>query len=104
MVIKQKKSRNKRRFYNRNAVKGGTTRLISPRVAATSDEAAEAFVNGLGTLPSETRDLHLPGALIEASGSRNDGAAPGRFMLLIVSIVVIFIAIITWFVSEMPEK
>jgi hypothetical protein len=104
MAIKQKKGRSKRRFYNRNAVKGGTTRLISRSVAATSDEAAVSLVNGLGTLPSDTKDLHLPGALIEASGSHNDGSTPGRFMLLIVSIAVIFIAIITWFVSEMPEK
>jgi|SRR5262245_6674838 len=104
MAIKHKKGRSKRRFPNPNAVKGGTTRLISPRNPATSEETGGASGNGLGCLSTDTRSLHLPDALIEATGNRHEGPAPGRFMLMIVSIAVIFIAIITWFVSHMPEK
>ncbi|MCI0659558.1 MAG: hypothetical protein L0220_00635 [Acidobacteria bacterium] len=104
MAIKHKKGRNKRQFHNRNAVKGGTTRLIKPRISATADEPAGLSGNGLGMLRPDNQGLHLPGALIEASGARHEGSAPGRFMVLIVSVAVIFISIITWFVSDMPER
>jgi len=104
MAIKHKKGRNKRQFHNRNAVKGGTTRLINPKISGASEESACLSGNGLGMLRHETRSMQLPGALIEASGARHEGSAPGRFMILIVTIAVIFISIITWFVSEMPEK
>ena len=104
MAIKRKKGRNKRQFPNRNAVKGGTTRLINPRISAKSDEPAGLSENGLGMLRPDSKSLHLPDALIEASGARHEGSAQGRLMLLIVIMAVVFISIITWFVSNMPEK
>src|SRR5262245_30848513 len=102
MAIKRKKGHSKQRLLNRNAVKGGTTRLIKPRISATADEHSGISGNCLGM--NGTENLQLPDALIEASGDRHDGSAPGRFMLVIVAIAVVFISIITWFVSGMPEK
>jgi hypothetical protein len=102
MANRRKKDRSKRRLDNRNAVKGGTTRLSTPRVKATSETAKGASGNGLWTLRQDTKGMHLPDALIEATGAER--SAPGSFMLLIVALAVIFIATITWFVSNMPEK
>jgi hypothetical protein len=101
MANKRKKDRSKRRFDNRNAVKGGTTRLSRPRATATSEKTIAASGNGLR---QDTRGMQFSDALIEATGAGNEKSAPGRFMLLIVTLAVIFIAIITWFVSDMPEK
>jgi hypothetical protein len=46
----------------------------------------------------------LPGALAEAADAEDSALIPGRFMLTIITLGIIFIAIITWFVSQMPDK
>jgi hypothetical protein len=49
---------------------------------------------------------HLPEAFIEAGegDSDNGGLVPGRVMLTITLLVIAFIAIMAYFVSQMPNK
>lgn len=75
----------------RHAVKGGTTRLAPA-------------VNEEGIIRPNTGNLRLPDALIEASDNKERTMMPGKVILTITALALIFIAIITWFVSEMPEK
>jgi hypothetical protein len=103
---KQPKSRSKTR---RHVVKGGTTRLISPRKALPEYLDADSSPihtpgNGAGILRPDLDRLHLPGALAEAADAEDSALIPGRFMLTIITLGIIFIAIITWFVSQMPDK
>jgi hypothetical protein len=46
----------------------------------------------------------LPESLAEAGESGSTNIMPGRIMLTITILAVIFIAIMTWFVSQMPKK
>ncbi len=91
--MKVKKQPGRRR---RHAVKGGTVRLTS-----SPPDTAD---NGLGILRPNTGDFRLPDALIEAGDNRERGLMPGRVSLTIAALALIFIAIITWFVSQMPDK
>jgi hypothetical protein len=59
--------------------------------------------NGSGIIRPSTGDLHLP-ADIEAIGEGQQTNSPARIMLVIVMLAVIFISIVTYFVSQMPEK
>jgi hypothetical protein len=46
----------------------------------------------------------LPEALAEAGEADSSSFKPGRVMSVITILAIIFIAIIAWFVSQMPEK
>jgi hypothetical protein len=59
--------------------------------------------NGLGIIRPNTDDLHLP-ADLEAIGEGDQTNSPPRIMFVIVMLAFIFIAIITYFVSKMPNK
>ena len=59
--------------------------------------------NGSGIIRPNTNDLHLP-ADIEAIGEGEQTNSPPRVMLVIVMLALIFISIITYFVSQMPNK
>jgi hypothetical protein len=48
--------------------------------------------------------LHLPEALAEAGENEPDGMALGRVVIIIAGLAMVFIAIVVWFVSQMPEK
>ncbi len=103
---KQSKEKQRRR---RHVVKGGTTRLISPMKVAPEPANKESVPiaapsNGAGVLRPELDKLHVPGALIEASDTEPSTLMPGRFMLTVMGLAIIFIAIIAWFVSQMPDR
>jgi hypothetical protein len=59
--------------------------------------------NGLGIIRPDTGDLHMPSNL-EVSGDRQHSNSPPRVMLVIVTFALFFIAIITYFVMQMPKK
>jgi hypothetical protein len=101
-----------RRRRARPPVKGGPTRLISqaPSSEAQTDSGAAASLssspegNGAGILRVESEQSRAAEDLIEGDGTDRLGLLPGRFVLTILALAIIFIAIITWFISQMPEK
>ena len=56
-----------------------------------------------GVIRPDTGDLHLSVDSIENGGEKRVNAPP-RVMLVIITLALIFIAIITYFVSQMPPK
>lgn len=84
----------------RHYVKGGTTRLVSPELARQDDVSA-ALDDGV--LRQRTRELQLPEALVEAADTKPSRVLPGPFMTTILILAIVFISIIAWFVSRMPE-
>jgi hypothetical protein len=89
-----------RRRRAEQAVKGGATRLTAAQ--APSSPAAEQG-NGAGIIRPNTGALRLPRGLVD-SGERPPSERPGWVMILITGLALIFIAIITWFVAQMPPK
>ena len=59
--------------------------------------------NGSGIIRPNTSDLHIPSG-IEAIGEGEQADGPPRVMLVIVTVALIFISIIAYFVSIMPPK
>ena len=59
--------------------------------------------NGSGIIRPDTGDLHLP-ANLDAIGEGDQTDSPYRVMFVIITLAVIFIAIITYFVAQMPKK
>ncbi|HKX28075.1 MAG TPA: hypothetical protein VJ302_10305 [Blastocatellia bacterium] len=91
------------------AVRGGTARLTRaepasgpapPAPVKTSAPAA----NGSRTAPPDAENWQMPEALIEAGGAGGRGLKPGRFMMIVTVLSIVFIAIMTWFVSQMPAR
>jgi hypothetical protein len=54
-----------------------------------------------GIIRPETGDLHMPSGLVE-SGEGRKANAPPKVMLIIITLALLFIVIITYFVSQMP--
>lgn len=59
--------------------------------------------NGSGIIRPDTSDFHIPSDM-EAIGEGGQTGAPARVMLVILMLALIFIAVITYFVSQMPPK
>lgn len=57
-----------------------------------------------GVLRFDAEEWRLPEALAEASETGSTDFMPGRVMLVITILAIVFIAIMAWFVSQMPEK
>jgi hypothetical protein len=57
-----------------------------------------------GVLRFDSEEWRLPEALAEASETGSTDFMPGRVMLIITILAIVFIAIMAWFVSQMPEK
>ncbi len=101
-----------RRRRVRPPVKGGPTRLISlaPSNDAQTGSSAAASVssnlegNGAGILRLESELSRVADDLIEERGTGLPWLKPGRFVLMILVLAIIFIIFITWFISKMPEK
>jgi hypothetical protein len=103
MAVKRNKrtKRLRRRFLQ--AVKGGTLRLRKePQAAAAPDAAAE--LPRPGSMRFDSEEFRLPEALAEAGETEAAGPKPWRVVLVITILAVVYIAIIAWFVSQMPEK
>jgi len=85
------------------AVKGGALRLRKePRAAAAPDAAEEP--PRAGVLRFDSEGLRLPEALAEAGETESNDFRSDRVMWVITILAIVFIAIMAWFVSQMPEK
>ena len=97
-------------FKPRRAHKGWY-RLRRPQNGpGTTTKSSAKEIHGLaparrdaGIIRPDTGDLHLSAELIE-NGGRKEADSPPRVMLVIITLALIFIAIITYFVSQMPPK
>jgi hypothetical protein len=110
MAVKSKRRKSTRRAV-RKVVLGGLSRLRKgpqqgEEVSEPPRDAANA--NGAGILRGpNTRALRLPHALAEAGEYEEDtpnGWLPGPIVFIITGLAIVFICILTWFVSQMPEK
>jgi hypothetical protein len=52
----------------------------------------------------DSEGWRLPEALAEAAETESNNLIPGRVVLINSILAIVFIAIMTWFVSQMPEK
>lgn len=104
------KSAKDKQRRSRQAVKGGTTRLTSPLKAKTAElpeQPPPASLAGHGAAfhRHDLNNFIVPAALIEASGTKQRSHwRPGNLMLTVIVLALIFIAVVAWFVSQMPEK
>jgi hypothetical protein len=103
MALKRDKRTKRRRRRLLQAVKGGTLRLRKEPQAAPAPAAAEEPPRS-GVLRLDSEAWRLPEALAEAGETESNGLKPGRVMSVIAILAVVFIAIMAWFVSQMPEK
>jgi hypothetical protein len=103
MAVKRNKRTKRRRRRFLQAVKGGTLRLRKEPQAAAAPAATEEPPRA-GVLRFDSEGSRLPEALAEAGETESNGLKPGRVMSVIAILAVVFIAIIAWLVSQMPEK
>jgi hypothetical protein len=103
MAVKRDKRTRRRRRRFLQAVKGGTLRLRKEPQAAPAPAAAEEPPRA-GVLRLDADGWRLPEALAEAGETESNGLKPGWVVSLIAILAVVFIAIMAWFVSQMPEK
>ena len=105
--MKQSKTQKRWRRRLRRVVYGGTTRLLKPAAPeppsdlAHPDSRPDLAEDGVLRLD---KSKHLPTALAEASDRGEDGWMPGRLVVIITILALVFIAVITRFVARMPAK
>src|SRR5262245_25436590 len=107
MAVKRRKKAKRRVLQIYHAVKGGTRRLRREPAAPLpppTDIAPETMHPG-GILRVDSKGYQLPEAFIEAGEAEsNNGILPGKVMLTITILAIIFISTMTWFVYQMPNK
>ena len=103
MALKRDKRTKRRRRRLLQSVKGGTLRLRKEPQAAPAPAAIEEPPRA-GVLRFDSEGWRLPEALAEAGETESNGPKPGRVMSVIAILAVVFIAIMAWFISQMPEK
>lgn len=93
----------------RRLVQGGTTRLqrpVPPPAIQAPKEIPQISDKDLideGVLRLD-KSSHLPTALAEASENGENSLMPGPLVITITLAAIVFIGIITWFVSQMPAR
>jgi hypothetical protein len=103
MAVKQNKRKKRLRRRLLQAVKGGPLRLRKEPQAAAAPATAEEPPRA-GVLLFDSKGWRLPEALAEAGETESNGLKPGWVVSVIAILAVVFIAIMAWFVSQMPEK
>ncbi|MGH9801636.1 MAG: hypothetical protein ACRD82_14830 [Blastocatellia bacterium] len=96
----------------KRAVKGGLAKLVAlagePAAAkpnvAPSPTLPQTLTDNSGILRQDVAAFRLPNALAEAGESESHEWMPGKFVLLVVGLAILFIAIVAWKVSVMPAK
>jgi hypothetical protein len=78
-------------------------RLRKEPQAAAAPEAAAAPPRA-GAMRFDSEGWRLPEALAEAGETESNDLRPGRVVSIIAILAIVFIAIMAWFVSQMPEK
>jgi hypothetical protein len=107
MAVKHHKKPKGRRRRLHHTVKGGLSRMRKKTDPVVSDQPASGATmhnDHAGVLRFDDQHLHLPEALAEAGENEGEGVMSGRVMLVITILAIVFIAVIAWFVSQMPEK
>lgn len=107
MAMKRHKQSKSRRRRVHQAVKGGPFRLRKKTQAPAAVPPIEDTMphnRSVGVLRFDAEHLHLPEALAEAGENEPNGMMPGRVVMVITGLAIVFIAIIAWFVSQMPDK
>jgi hypothetical protein len=103
--MKRGKQAKESRRRKPKVISGGLVRLASRKklnANSSSDSPSYNSNNDLGMLrPAAERS---PEAAKEADDVKRSALLPGRIMLTITILALIFIAIITWLVSRMPAK
>jgi hypothetical protein len=103
MAVKRSKRTKRGRRRATQAVKGGTLRLRKEPQAEAAPRAA-AELPRAGSMRFDHEELRLPEALAEAGEAESNGLIPGGAVSIIAILAIVFIAIMAWFVSQMPEK
>jgi hypothetical protein len=102
MAVRRDKRTKRRRRRFLQAVKGGTFRLRKEPQAAAPAAAEEPPREGV--LRFDPEGWRLPEALAEAGETESNGLKHGWVVSVIAILAIIFIAIMAWFVSQMPDK
>ena len=103
MAVKRNKRKKRVRRRLLQAVKGGPLRLRKEPQAAAAPAAVEEPPR-VGVLMFDSKGWRLPEALAEAGETESNGLKPGWVVSVNAILAVVFIAIMAWFVSQMPEK
>jgi hypothetical protein len=103
MAVKRNRRTKRVRRRLLQAVKGGPLRLRTEPKAAAAPAAVEETPRA-GVLRFDSNGWRLPEALAEAGEAESNGPGTGRAVSVIAILAVVFIAIMAWFVSQMPEK
>lgn len=110
MALNAKHRKSKRRALRR-AVRGGISRLRKQvrheAHPAAADAHPPASTHEPGILRPDAASWRLPDGLAEAGENDNHGAhgwMPGPVVITISLAALLFISLIAWFVSQMPEK
>ncbi len=105
MAVKRNKKTRRGRRRQYQAVKGGPLRLRkeSQAIALPAPNGDEE-AHSAGVMRLDSGGLHLPEALAEAGENESNSLMPGRVVMIIVGLAIVFISIMAWFVSKMPEK
>ena len=93
----------RRRFYQ--AVIGGPFRLRKKKEKAIPTPPGHTMTHNnhiAGVMRLDDDTWRLPEALAEAGETEENGKKPGGVVIIITSLAIIFIAIMAWFVSQMP--
>ena len=107
MAMKQGKLKKRFRRKLRKVISGGTTRLIKPSIDNADHSGQLRSIPDEGLLRLKAETLRMPSALADVSENSQadqDWIRPGRVMLTISGLAVVFIAVITWFISKLPAK
>ncbi|HMV87000.1 MAG TPA: hypothetical protein PKC13_28330 [Blastocatellia bacterium] len=92
----------------RRLVRGGTTRMQKP-AAPSSENASAKVLNQPANQIDEgvlrlDKSNHLPMALAEAGENGETDWKPGSLVIGITVGAIVFIGVITWFISQMPAR
>ena len=105
MAVKRNKKTKSRRRRLLQAVKGGPLRLRKRnRAAIPAPTGNGAAACPTGVLRFDQEGSRLPKGLAEAAETEPNGLMPGPVVLVIAILAIVFISIMAWFVSQMPEK
>ena len=90
----------------RRLVRGGTTRM--QKSAAPVGTPVTILNQATGQIDEGVlrldKSIHLPTALAEAGENGENSLKPGPLVISITLAALIFISIITWFISQMPAR
>ena len=102
MVMKQNKQR-KHKGWKRLRRSQSETETTKQYTEQEIHSISRSPSNAAGIIRPNTGDLHMPSDLAEPGYGQQTNAPP-RVMLVIITLALIFIAIIAYLVSQMPKK